>query len=369
MVQQYLKHCKEILTSEWSGFKGGSKESGLISLFGYQNSYDLREGFPLLTTKKMAINSIIHELIWFLKGDTNVKYLEDNNCPIWRADTFQHNLPGMIKEGIFPEAMKKYSPDWDNAMKEYGQRIREDSKFAAKWGESGPIYGKQWRKWKYYDEEKKEVKELDQLGRVLSNMKKNPIGKKHLVSAWNPVDVPDMSLPPCHVMFQMTATGNGELDLQLYQRSCDQFLGVPFNIASYTMLTQIIAQELGVEPRRFIHSFGDSHFYTGLEKRSNWYRDNLRGLKIKIKCVSKRAEYLDVLEWVNKNAPKDKDFSSDPEEEKYDHFTAILEQMSREPKKLPKLKIANKKFDELTIDDFVLENYESHPAIRRSMAV
>ena len=125
MVQQYLEHCKQILTSEYSGFKGGSKESGLISLFGYQNSYDLRKGFPLLTTKKMAINSITHELIWFLKGDSNIKYLEDNKCSIWRADTFQHNLSGMIKEGIFKEGMKKYSLDWDKSMEEYGQKIRE----------------------------------------------------------------------------------------------------------------------------------------------------------------------------------------------------------------------------------------------------
>ena len=283
MVQQYLDHCKAILTSERSNFKGGSKESGLISLFGYQNEYDLREGFPLLTTKDMKIDSIIHELVWFLQGGTNIKYLEDNKCSIWRADTFQHNLKGMIKEGIFPEGMKKYSPDWDKSMKEFGQRIREDSNFAERWGNTGPIYGKQWRKWSYNDKETGEQKELDQLGRVLDNMKKNPIGKKHLVSAWNPVDVPEMSLPPCHVMYQMTANEQGELELQLYQRSCDQFLGVPFNIASYAMLTQVIAQELNLTPKTFIHTFGDSHFYTGPEKRAEWYKENFKELQERVK--------------------------------------------------------------------------------------
>lgn len=368
MVQQYLNHCKEILTSEWSGFKGGSKESGLISLFGYQNSYDLRKGFPLLTTKKMYTDSIIHELVWFLRGETNIKYLEDNKCSIWRADTFQHNLPGMIKEKIFSEGMKKYSPEWDSAMKEYGQRIREDSEFAKRWGEAGPIYGRQWRKWKYFDEEKKEMVELDQLGRVINNMKKNPVGKKHLVSAWNPVDVPKMSLPPCHVMYQMTATENGELDLQLYQRSCDQFLGVPFNIASYAMLTQIIAQELNLTPRRFVHTFGDSHFYTGANERGEWYKKNLFSLKERIKESirvedSSKIPYLMTLDWINKNAPEN------GVDEKYDHITAVLEQLSREPKHLPKLTITKKPFDKLEFSDFIIESYGPYPAINRKMSV
>jgi len=365
MAQQYLNHCKKIFTSKYSVFKGGSKESGLISLFGYQNSYDLREGFPLLTTKKMAINSIIHELIWFLKGDTNVKYLEDNNVPIWRPDAFQHNLSEMIKEGIFPKSIKKYSPDWDKAMKEYGQRIKKDSEFAKRFGENGPIYGRQWRKWKYFDEKTNEIKELDQLGNVLDKMRKNPIGKKHLVSVWNPVDIPKMSLPPCHVMFQMTATEERELDLQLYQRSCDQFLGVPFNIASYAMLTQIIAQELDLTPRRFIHTFGDSHFYTGPEKRAQWYKKNLSKLKEEIKSAENTSNlyYHEILNWIDKECPKDEIG------EKYDHVTAILEQMSREPKPLSKLTIAKKPFDKLEFEDFKLENYEHHPAIRRSMAV
>ncbi|MEK6833344.1 MAG: thymidylate synthase, partial [Nanoarchaeota archaeon] len=238
-------------------------------------------------------------------------------------------------------------------------------------GNTGPIYGKQWRKWEYQDKETKEQKQLDQLGRVLNNMRKNPIGKKHLVSAWNPVDVPEMSLPPCHVMYQMTANEQGELELQLYQRSCDQFLGVPFNIASYAMLTQIIAQELNLIPKTFIHTFGDSHFYTGPEARAQWYKENLGELQGKILGVKSEPciggnyvkDYSEVLDWVKKNAPEN------GIDEKYDHVTAVLEQLSREPRALPKLEIARKPFDKLEFSDFVISDYNPHPAISRKMSV
>jgi len=387
MVKQYLDHCRAILTSNRSNFKGGSKESGLISLFGYQNEYDLRKGFPLLTTKKMNTSSIIHELIWFLRGNTNIKYLEDNKCSIWRADTFQHNLPNMIKKGIFPEGMKKYSPDWDKAMEEYGQRIREDSKFAEKWGDAGPIYPAQWRHWPKYDPAKlklgpwtinlkigskqfyiKDPDGLDQLKEVIEKMKKNPIGKKHIVSSWNFGEIPKMSLPPCHVMYHMTANEQGELELQLYQRSCDQFLGVPFNIPSYAMLTTIIAQELDLTPKTFVHTFGDAHFYTGgAGKRTEWYKDNFYALRDSIRHIHKLegedANYLNIKRWIDESAPKN------GIDEKYDHVTAVLEQMSREPKPLPKLTIAKKPFDKLEISDFVISDYNPHPAISRKMSV
>jgi len=371
MTQQYLDHSKKILTSDYNSFKYGSKGSGLISLFGHQNEYDLRNGFPLLTTKKMATRAITHELIWFMNGDTNIKYLEDNKTPIWRGNAFEYNLPAMQKQGIFPKNIEKYSKEWDGAMKEYGEKIRKDSGFAEKFGDAGPIYGKQWRNWKYFDEDKNEFQDIDQLGNVIEKMKKKPVGKKHLVSAWNPGDVPKMSLPPCHVLYQMTSDGEGHLDLQLYQRSCDQFLGVPFNIASYAMLTKVIAQELDLEPRRFIHTFGDAHFYTGVGERTEWYKENFPEIKNKIKnSVEKdnksgdKSSYLEVKDWIDKNAPADGNM------EKYDHVTAVLEQLSRKPKKLPNMKISKKPFNKLTIDDFVLEGYDNpYPKIKRAMAV
>ena len=386
MVQQYLDHAKAILTSERSNFKKGSKGSGLISLFGYQSVYDLREGFPLATTKKMAKKSMIHELIWFMAGDTNIKYLEDNNCPIWRGNAFEHNLPRMVKEKIFPKGIIKYSVEWDEAMKEYGKMIREDkNKFAEAWGDAGPIYGQQWRRWEYFDKDKNEFVEVDQLSNLIEGLKKKPTGKKHIVDSWNPGDTPKMSLPPCHVLYQATANEQGELELQLYQRSCDMFLGVPFNLASYVTLTQIIAQETNLTPKTFIHTFGDSHFYTGLEKRTKWYRENFKELKKRIRKADEpgflskvwdkmrfrdsKERFLEVRDWIDENAPRDVDFPDEPTEENYDHVTAILEQLSREPIPLPKLTIAKKPFDKLTIDDFVFEDYDYHPAIKRDMLV
>jgi thymidylate synthase len=369
MTQQYLNHSLEILTSPRSNFKGGSKGAGIISLFGHQSIYDLREGWPLLTTKEMAIDSMIHETIWFLRGDTNIKYLEDNKCPIWRPDAFQHNLPKMVQEGIFPVEIKKYSSEWDSALKEYGKLIREDKgSFAENFGSAGPIYGQQWRSWKYFDEKQNKIIEIDQLQNMIEGLKKKPAGKKHIVSAWNPGDVPEMSLPPCHVLYQATGNENGELELQLYQRSCDQFLGVPFNKASYSLLTQIIANETGMIPKTFVHTFGDSHFYASIGKRTEWYRENFEEIRKKIRNAKEiedktgeKSVYLNIIEWINKNAP------SNGNMEKYDHVTAILEQLSREPKPLPKLTIAKKPFEELTRDDFFIEGYNPHPAIRRKM--
>lgn len=361
MVKQYLDHAREILTSPYSTFKRGSKGAGLISLFGSQNAYDLTEGFPLLTTKKMLVNMGLHELIWFLRGDTNVKYLEDNKVTFWRRDSFEHNVGAMVAASVFPNTvLNKYSPDWDAAVNEYSRRIREEPGFAERFGDAGPIYGKQWRAWPTPD-----GKKVDQIQIMIDGLRKNPTGKKHIVSGWNPPDVPNMSLPPCHVLFQATSDGKGHMDLQLYQRSCDEFLGVPFNIFSYSVLTHLIAREAGLKPRRFIHTFGDAHFYTGLEKRSAWYGDNFNELRERIKAIpqSDPERHLEVLDWINKNAPRDLN------EEKYDHVTAILEQLSREPKSKPRLVVADKPLDKLVFDDFKIEGYESHPRINRSMAV
>jgi len=203
MTKQYLEHAKQILTSPSSNFKGGSKGAGIISLFGYQNRYDLREGFPLLTTKQMPAKSksMFTELLWFLKGDTNIGYVEKNKSPVWRADVFNHNLEKMAKAGIYLGGMKKYSPEWNSAKEDYGNRIRNDSEFSKKWGDAGPIYPKQWRRWskfspvenqpKLYEKNEEGIfvpvegqmyreQEIDQVRKMIEGLKKKPTGKKHI---------------------------------------------------------------------------------------------------------------------------------------------------------------------------------------------
>lgn len=373
MVKQYLDHSKAILTSDRTNFKGGSKEMALISLFGYQNEYKFSEGFPLLTTKKMAYKGIIHELLWFMRGETNIKYLVDNNVPIWNDNVFDHNLKEMVKEKIFPESvLVRYSPEWKTAMGEYVQKIKEDAEFAQRWGEAGPIYGSQWRKWKYVNKNN-EVREVDQFQKMIEVLKdeRKRTSKKNIVVAWHPGQNEEMALPPCHVMYQVTANEEGEVELMLTQRSCDQFLGVPFNIASYYMLTETIAQQAELEAKTFIHTFADAHFYAGDGARAQWYKDNFQGLKLAIKEAERlerrdgwRGGYKDALDWINNCAPPERE-----ETKGQDHVTAIIEQLAREPRALPTLEIAKKPFDKLTIDDFVLEGYDPHPAIKRAMAV
>ncbi|MAG01998.1 thymidylate synthase [Candidatus Pacearchaeota archaeon] len=369
MVKQYLEHSKEILTSSSSLFKGGSKGVPIISLFGYRNEYDLREGFPFVTTKEVKLGSVIHELLWFMRGGTNVKYLVDNGVSIWNTDAFNHNLDGMIREDIFPKDLVKYSSDWNKVLKEYGQRIKEDEDFASRWGGLGPVYGAQWRNWKSVGENG-EIVSVDQLDRFIDTLRRKPTSKKNLITAWNPGDLPKMALEPCHILYQSNSDGE-VLDIQMYQRSCDQFLGVPFNIASYAALTHIVAHETGLEARRFSHVFGDSHFYCGSGERGSWYGDNLERLQEQVRRAKDPESYLEVLDWINDAAPPELD--SDGNELKgghsYDHVTAIIKQLSREPRELPKLEIAKRPYDELTIDDFKLTGYDPAPAIRRKMAV
>ena len=394
MVQQYLDYAKTILTSEDSDFKGGSKGAGIISLFGYQNRYDLTKGFPLVTTKQMPAKSksMFTELLWFLKGDTSIKYLEDNGSPVWRADVFNHNLEKMADAGIFPQGMQKYSPEWNSAKGEYGQKIKNDPEFALKWGDAGPIYPKQWRRWskfskipegqeQLYVENEKGIyvpiegrsfveEEVDQVRNMIEGLKKKPTGKKHILTGWNVGDIGEMSLPPCHLLFQATGNENGELKMQLYQRSCDSFLGIPFNIAQYAALTQIIAKEAGMIPKTFTHTFCDSPFYASIGERTKWHKKNFPELQEKVREAVKleenqndRSGYLDVKNWIEKNAP---DIGKEKE---YDHITGILEQLSREPKGLCDLEIADKPFEKLELDDFEIKGYESHPRIKREMMV
>lgn len=367
-MQQYLEHSKRILTDKRSNFKGGSKGMALISLFGHQNEYDLRDGLPLLTTKKLPFKGIVHELLWFIKGETNLRYLAENNVHIWDGNAFDHNIEGMVKAGIFPSVdvdrykTDKSSSEWKGVQDEYVQKVKEDTEFAARWGDLGPVYGSQWRKWRFTDEHGNET-QIDQLERMLEGLAKNPGGKGNIVTAWNPGEVPHMALRPCHVMYQVTSS-EGNLEMQMYQRSCDQFLGVPFNIASYAMLAQIIAQQAGLVPKTLIHAFGDSHFYAGDGERAVWHGKNLSQLRNLLGKASSPSDYLGIVDWINTTAPKERE-----EMVGQDHVTAIIEQLAREPRELPRLQIADKHYSKLTIDDFTLTGYNPHNTIKRKMAV
>ena len=210
-MQQYLDLMRHVL--EHGHEKSDRTGTGTRSVFGWQMRFDLARGFPLLTTKKLHTKSIIHELLWFLQGDTNIRYLKEHGVSIW--------------------------DDWADVN-----------------GDLGPVYGKQWRRWECAD-----GREIDQISLLIEGLKHNPDSRRHLVTAWNPGDVPKMKLPPCHALFQFYVAG-GKLSCQLYQRSADIFLGVPFNIASYALLTQMIAQVCGYRPGEFVHTLGDAHLYS-----------------------------------------------------------------------------------------------------------
>ena len=215
--------------------------TGTRSVFGHQMRFNLAEGFPMVTTKKLHLKSILHELIWFISGDTNIRYLCQNGVRIWDD---------------WPFATYSKSADYDGIdMKEFAARIASDTDFAAKWGDLGPVYGYQWRFWPGPNGP------VDQLRDVLEGIRRNPDGRRHIVSAWNPGYIDQMALPPCHAFFQFYVV-DGKLSCQLYQRSADIFLGVPFNIASYALLIHMMAQDLGLEVGDFVHTLGDAHIYS-----------------------------------------------------------------------------------------------------------
>jgi thymidylate synthase len=273
--------------------------------------FDLAKGFPLLTTKKVPIKSIIHELIWFLRGDTNIKYLVDNNVGIWNEWPYKAYLK---KNNI--EIPKTGSVEWVEGLKQFVEKIKADEQFAKEYGELGPVYGKQWRCWK--DSETGLC--IDQIQNVIDQIKNDPNSRRILVNAWDVSYIAEMAksgLPPCHCLFQFYVA-NGKLSCQLYQRSCDIFLGVPFNIASYALLTMMIAQITGLEPGEFIWTGGDIHLYNN-------------------------------------------------------HLDQANEQLSRRndlrPMPIMKINPLVKNIEEFTIDDFELINYNPHESIKAPIAV
>jgi len=253
--EQYRAILGELL---YNGKKKGDRTgTGTLSKFGMQIRHRMSDGFPLLTTKKMAVKTMMTELKWFLKGDTNIKYLVDNNCHIWDGDAFKNYI----------SKTNEYKGNWPDTMDEFIQRIKTDDEFAMKWGELGPLYGNQWREWgsKYETNNilgtRKRVKPgIDQIVKLIDNIKNNPDSRRLMVSAWNVDEIDNVVLPPCHYGFQCYVN-DGKLSLMWNQRSVDTFLGLPFNIASYGTLLLLLCKETNLEAGEIIGNLGDTHLY------------------------------------------------------------------------------------------------------------
>ncbi len=290
-MKQYLDLCRYILDH---GQKRQDRTgTGTISTFGYQMRFNLQDGFPLLTTKKVFYRGIFEELLWFLSGNTNIRPLVEKNVKIWNEWPY--------------EAYKKLPEFAGETQDEFIERIRTDEVFAQKYGDLGPVYGKQWRNFGG----------VDQISDLIEGIRKNPFSRRHMVVAYNPAEVKDMALPPCHSLFQFYVSADGKkLSCQLYQRSGDLFLGVPFNIASYSLLLCMVAQVCGLEPYEFIHTFGDVHIYL-------------------------------------------------------DHLDQIHEQLERTPRKLPKLELNREITDifDFKYEDISITGYDPWPAIKGKVSV
>jgi len=297
IMKQYLDVLRDIREN---GVKKGDRTgTGTLSLFGKQMRFDLSEGFPVVTTKKLFLKGVIVELIWFLRGETNIRYLLAHGVHIWDEWPYK----------AYCESRKKDSSLCELSLKEFADLVRDDDEFSKKWGDLGPVYGSQWRHWKVPGGE------IDQLRDVIEQIKKNPNSRRLIVTAWNPAEVDNMKLPPCHCLFQFYVA-NGKLSCHLYQRSCDMFLGVPFNIASYAFLTMMIAEVTGLAPGEFVHTLADAHIYMN-------------------------------------------------------HLEQVDLQLSREPRPLPKLVIARKveSIFDYRPEDFSLSGYDPHPPIKGEVSV
>ncbi|HIZ71861.1 MAG TPA: thymidylate synthase [Candidatus Atopostipes pullistercoris] len=314
-MRQYLNLAQHILDD--GIIKEDRTGVGTKSIFGHQMRFDLSEGFPLLTTKRVAFSLIKSELLWFLKGDTNIQYLLKHNNHIWDEWAFERYVksedykgPDMTDFGLRAQKDETFNQTYQKEMNKFTERVLKDDSFAEQFGSLGNVYGAQWRSWPTADGET-----IDQIQKVIDSIKNNPDSRRHIVSAWNPDEIEDMALPPCHTLFQFYVA-NGKLSCQLYQRSADVFLGVPFNIASYALLTHLIAYETDLEVGEFVHTLGDAHLYLN-------------------------------------------------------HFEQIKRQLRRDTKSLPQLELNSDKksiFD-FEVDDIKITNYNPHKGIKAPIAV
>ena len=254
-MKQYLDLLRYI--RENGSIKEDRTGTGTQSVFGYMMRYNLSDGFPLVTTKKVNIKAVIVELLWFLRGDTNIRFLAQHDVKIWNEWAFQVYL----EENNFIEKYPRYSEEWKEKLIDFAESIKSDEKFAQRWGELGPIYGKQWRRWKTESGE-----EIDQIQDIIDLINTDPTSRRIIVNGWNVGEIRELirhhhhAPPPCHTLFQFMVV-NGKLSCLLYQRSADVFLGVPFNVASYALLTMMVAQVTGLEVGDFVHTLGDAHIY------------------------------------------------------------------------------------------------------------
>jgi thymidylate synthase len=344
-------------------------EEFILGLGGYQSIYDLREGFPLMTTKNVPPRLPFEELFWKLRGERNVKSLIDKKIHIWTANAFDHYLKNNSLKKDFP----KHSKEWNDGFEVYKEKLKNDPDFINA-GDLGPVYGYQWRHWNGIDvvqghsegkewvPEHLEIREEDQLQKVLEGIKKRPGSRYHLLSAWKVDELKKMAIGPCPMLHQFSVFGEN-LDLNVYQRSCDVFLGVPFNIAQDSLLTHMVANETKLNPRKFIHSYGNVHAYLGVPPRSEFWtnKENVGKFQERFQEVKSREGYLDLKEWYIQNAPKESTGN-----ERKDHIPFILEQLSKEPKILPSLTIIDKKIGlleaiKLPASDYIkVEGYDPH---------
>ena len=296
-MKQYLDLLRTIRDN--GVVRGDRTGTGTKGIFGYQMRFNLADGFPLLTTKKVFLKGVIHELLWFLSGDTNIKYLVDNGVHIWDSDAFRYYNELCVKHGVLPVDLETFLSAAGVESPIEGYRF----------GDLNHVYGYQWRSWP-----KASGEVVDQIQNVINTLKTNPTSRRMIVSAWNVADVEDMALPPCHTMFQFFVA-EGKLSCQLYQRSADTFLGVPFNIASYALLTMMIAKECGLEVGDFVHTLGDAHLYLN-------------------------------------------------------HLEQADEQLQREPRKLPTMRLNPdvKSIFDYKYEDFSLEGYDPYPVIKAPLS-